>query len=850
VVPEGVKAIENNTFEGCKNLVSIVLPEGLTAIRSGAFDGCSDLASIVLPEGLIAIGSGAFEGCDSLFSIVIPEEVKVIENYTFSKCFGLTTITFPKNLTEIGESAFYDCSSLDTITLPKSLTKIGGYAFGNCSALSSVEIPEGVKVIEESAFANCNNLVSIVFPESIESIGYCAFSECFNLVSIELPERVRSIEGSAFLGCSNLLSIVIPESVINIGKFAFNRCNNLTIYGKAGSYAYTYAKEYDIPFLDNSGGEGFVIEDGILVDYIGVATEVEVPEGVTSIGDKVFSGRQNLTSIKIPDSVVDIGASVFHGCINLTSITIGNSVTTIGEYAFLGCSSLTSIKIPDSVTSIGSAAFGDCSSLTNIIIPASVISIEGNIIAGSTNVGSIKVATENPKYDSRDNCNAIIETESNKILSGCKDTIIPDSITGIAYGAFMGCSSLTNITIPNSVKSIEGRAFWECSNLSGITMPNSITKLSSMTFFGCKSLADVIIPDSVISIEDGVFWSCRSLTSIKIPDSVTNIGYCAFVSCSSLLSITIPDSVTSIHETAFDECSENLVIYGRSASVAEAYAKEHGINFKQMSDVQLEKKDISACQIKLTPETYTYDGKSKTPSITVKEGRHTLAPGTDYTVAYQSNKNAGMAKAVVTGVGSYTGRITKTFSIQKAQQSISCAKVFEKAYGSKPFTLKAKRKSGDGKLSYTTADKKIISVTKGGKVAIKGTGIATVTVKAAATGNYTAKSIKITIKAVPAKQAIKSMKLLKGRKIAVSWKKDTRAAGYKIQWSSDKKFKRGVQSATIKKNKTSSKTVSKLAKGKRYYIRVRSYKPVKVNGKTQILNSAWSNAKRSGKVKG
>ena len=121
--------------------------------------------------------------------------------------------------------------------------------------------------------------------------------------------------------------------------------------------------------------------------------------------------------------------------------------------------------------------------------------------------------------------------------------------------------------------------------------------------------------------------------------------------------------------------------------------------------------------------------------------------------------------------------------------------------------------------------------------------------KAARTANYNAASVTVTIKASPAKQTLKSLKAVKGRKLTVTWKKDTRATGYQIQYSTDKNFKKGVKTATVSKYKTVSKTITKLTKGKRYYVRVRSYKSAKVSGKTQKLYGAWSGAKRSGSIK-
>lgn len=255
-----------------------------------------------------------------------------------------------------------------------------------------------------------------------------------------------------------------------------------------------------------------------------------------------------------------------------------------------------------------------------------------------------------------------------------------------------------------------------------------------------------------------------------------------------------------------------------------------------------QQKALSDCQITLDKSTYTYNGKAQTPSVTVTDGETKLTSGTDYTVTYESNINAGTAQAIITGNGNYTGSVTQTFTIKKAGQKISYTKSYKKAYGSKAFTVKAKRTTGKGKLSYASSDKKVVTVNGKGKVTIKGTGAAVITVKAAETANYSAKSVKITVKVSPKKQTLYSVKTVKKPTMTVTWKKDSRATGYQIQYSTAKNFKK-VKTVTVQSNRTTKKTVKNLTRGKRYYVRVRSYKTAKVNGKSTRLYGAWSSAK-------
>ena len=264
--------------------------------------------------------------------------------------------------------------------------------------------------------------------------------------------------------------------------------------------------------------------------------------------------RAKILVVVIEDGVTSINSGAFYECTSLTSVTIGSNVTSINSGAFYECTSLTSVTIPNSVTSIGEFAFYECSSLTSVTIPNSVTSIGNSALAYCSSLTSIFVENGNTVYDSRDNCNAIIETATNILITGCKNTAIPNSVTSIGDYAFSGCSSLTSVTIPNSVTSIGKSAFSRCSRLTLVTIPNSVTEIGRNVFQGCSRLTSITIGNSVTSIGDYAFNGCSRLTSVTIPNSVTSIGSNAFYECSRLTSVTIGNSVTSIGYYAFCEC--------------------------------------------------------------------------------------------------------------------------------------------------------------------------------------------------------------------------------------------------------------------------------------------------------
>ena len=244
--------------------------------------------------------------------------------------------------------------------------------------------------------------------------------------------------------------------------------------------------------------------------------------------------------------VTGISDGAFERCSDLQSVTIPSSVTSIGNGAFEGCSSLTSITIPSSVTFIGNNAFYYCTSLRSITIPSSVTSIGGGIISGCSSLTSIVVEEGNAQYDSRDNCNAIIDKANNMLIAGCQNTVIPSSVTSIGGGAFEGCSSLTSITIPSSVTSIGWGITSGCSSLTSIVVEKRnthydsrdncnaiIDKTFNMLVAGCKT---TVIPSGVTFIGESAFQGIP-LTSIVIPGSVTELWDLAFAECSALTDV-------------------------------------------------------------------------------------------------------------------------------------------------------------------------------------------------------------------------------------------------------------------------------------------------------------------------
>ena len=410
-----------------------------------------------------------------------------------------------------GEYTFY-------VTLRPEFPSAGPVFYSIQDQITSISLPYGIETLPPSFFQGISMPnVDIVLPSSVKYLK---------------PNKGQ------FGGC-RLHKLVIPKNcIVNAATLSGCAPEILEFHG-------TYIDAETVPF---GMGSGYLqIDSTYLKKLIIDCRNTQIAS---------CQGMPVCEEIEVSGNVETILSECFNGCSQVKKVTLsGNKLKEIQNAVFRDCSSLTSITIPDNVTSIGDSAFRDCSGLTSIEIPNGVTSIGQYAFRSCSGLTSINVNDGNTVYDSRNNCNAIIETETNTLIQGCNTTIIPDSVTSIGNTAFERCTSLTSVTIGNGVTSIGSGVFQYCSGLTSVTIPDSVTSIGTHVFNGCTSLTSCTIGSGVTSISQATFRNCSGLTSVDLPNRVTSIGDYAFSGCTSLEEVTIPNGVTSIYSSTFAGCS-------------------------------------------------------------------------------------------------------------------------------------------------------------------------------------------------------------------------------------------------------------------------------------------------------
>ena len=542
VIPSGIKSIGYYSFYECNRLTTIDLPVGLQSIDEEAFYNCSELTTINLPASITQLGRGVFKNCNKLTSIVLPEGLQTIGDEAFMGCTELTTINFPESITNVGCGVFKSCKKITTPIYNSTL-----FVYMPTSYAGSYTIPGSPKQVACQAFIDCANITSIIVPSSVTNLGTSAFYGCRSLVDVSLSERLKSINDQTFYDCQSLISIDIPDSVTSIGGSAFYYCKSL--------------QSITLPAnLTGFGGDMFGGCTSLREIIWNVRTYNEINVSY-SWNDPLYSIRGQVTDFTFGNTVQVIPANLCYNMKELTSLSFGCDITKIGENAFEGCSNIKSIHwnvrtcadpqiytqapfypLRDSITEF---TFGDSvrhipnylchsmSRLRQLHIPEYVSSIGAFSFRYISTLDSISVDENNSYYDSRNHCNALVETSSDVLLLGCYKTHIPGDIKGIGDCAFRNVR-----------------------NLQSVELQENVTFVGKEAFNGCGDLKELRLSDAIERIDDYAFQSCDSLTSIDLPEHLTTVGFRAFARCTGLQAVNCTAATPpTIDETSFSNTS-------------------------------------------------------------------------------------------------------------------------------------------------------------------------------------------------------------------------------------------------------------------------------------------------------
>ena len=505
-----VVKIGDNAFSGCTQLEEFYATT--TSVGNKAFRGCENLRSVNLSKyGLnpIYFGREAFYGCHNLENMNC--KLGGVASYAFSGCIKLSSIEFDDE--EIGEGQYFyiydsfDGCNFESIHIPAHCI-VNQEAFSGCKISGSITVDENNPYMDSRN--NCNAI--IMRQENEWSTEHDILIKGNALTVI--PDGVTIIGRRAFSG-EGLPNTTIPSSVTEIKEYAFANCSGNS------------DKKFLIPSSVSKLGTGVFSGNKAL-------KSIEIEASLNYIPTWTFSGCTNLETVVLPNSITSLGQECFEDCESLKSVNTPANLKYIRDQAFQGCSSLTSFIIPESLIAIGRNAFWFCKSLKSIHIPANLRYLSVGIWGGEdesedveideygdlqipflncSSLESITVEDGHPFLDSRNNCNAIIHTETNVLLLGCSNTIIPEEVSKIGSSAFSGSNGITSINgdengtfvIPSTIKEIGAGAFEECMNLKTAQLPEGLEKIG-----------------------DSAFSYSFNLESVTIPSTVTSIGSCAF----------------------------------------------------------------------------------------------------------------------------------------------------------------------------------------------------------------------------------------------------------------------------------------------------------------------------------
>ena len=891
----------DSDFPSSDSIVSLVIKDGITEIGYEMFFGCENLENIVIPDSVVSISRDAFKGTkyynvDSNWQdgqlyinhalvcvkedsakgeFKIKDGTTVIADAAFEGCCNLSSITIPDSVTHIGADVFYNCDNLNKIDMSSNIESVGIGAFEytayydnqsnwnngalyvgaaliavNADLTGKYQVKDSTRVVADEVFRACR-LTEVSLPNGLVNIGGgYAFAYCNNLESITIPDTVTEMGSGVFEACRNLKKAVLSNALTVVPSYAFENCENL-----------------ESIYMPDS-----VTEIGEYAFYQCAALEkIAFSESLTTIGEMAFGECSKISSIRLPNSVKVIENQAFYECTGLKSLTLSTNLVSIGDCAFQD-NCLSTVYIPGDHVRVGDCAFLPNDDNALFVFCNSTTQIDTDVyhvyyVDKATAVKNFKdlyssdydwdhatlysfVANESGTYYSGgDYWNSdymyIFDEDYNLVNSNKIDSIAEDE--GDPTGGF-------------SFNLEKGRTYYfpyggGSSNQFEVIKDYQYIDPGKQYIQGDfnYNCLKVVYPDDSFRMEE-----YYDRNNIDVSQPVT-LQYCG-----KIITFSLNDPVTfNSIEVLNSQYIDSGFIAGLKAwdgKVIEKYPVVYRLHLSNGKTYDIENYSMWCGSASKEPDGYwsyyecsTADGRKFGIEFTYNDSKPNelkvlvnsrYSDTSPWVVVKTKNKhthtwNSGTvtkkASLTTNGVKTYTCKsckATKTEAIPKAS-NIKLSKTAY-TYNGKVQKPSVTVKNSKGKALKNGTDYKI-SYPKGMK------NVGKYTVKVTLKGNYSG-SKSMTYNINPKGTSVSKVTAAK-KGFKVTWKKQTtQTTGYQVQYSTSSKFK-SAKTVTISKNKTTSKSVGKLSAKKKYYVRVRTYKTVKIGGKSVKLYSGWSKAK-------
>ena len=828
IINNSCTSIGNSAFYDCEKLTSITIPDSVTSIGQNAFNGCSSLTSITIPDSVTSLGHSVLSGCNSLTDVRISKNITSISNDMFFGCISLTSIDIPDNITRIGDYSFNMCSSLKSIMIPKNVTSIGICAFRDSFNLKKILVEEGNQNYSsiDGVLFNSDQTVLVCYPCGGESV-------------YSIPETVTSIDDYAFVGCSNLTGITIPDSVTSIGQDSFKDCRKLVIYGYSGSKAQEYAGENNIPFKILINRASVTIPDQSYT-YTGNPLKPEVtvilnetqltkdtdyevtygnnidvgvePATVTVTGTGDYAGKKELTFTIVqalqPITASDLtlpypesGKIMVSG--NQGQLSYTSSDLSVAEVDDSG--NVTAKKKGTATITITAAETKNYKKTEKEItvtvvkgtqaITASDLSLtyqETGLINVSGNVGDLTYESANEKV-------ATVDTDGKVTATGAGDTVI--LITALETDNYNKATKEITVNVAKAAQPITASDLFltypetGLINVSGnagdLTYESANEKVATVDTDGKVTAAGAGATKILITaVETGNYKKTTKEIRVNVAKAAQSIA-------ATDLSLTYPNSgkITvsgNAGDLTYESADEKVATVDTEGKVTAKGAGDTKItitaketdNYKKatkeiMVSVARAAQTITASDLSLTyPNSGKITVSGNEGSLTYKSSNTAVA--TVDSAGKVTAKGGGTARITITAAAtSNYNAATKTITVKvaKAAQSITAKAGASSVFVGKTTTVSVT--GAKGTTSFKSSDTTIATVSSEGKVTGRKGGTVRITATSAATAQYKAASMTVTIKVIPIVTAsLTAANQAAG--IKLTWKKAVGATGYKI----------------------------------------------------------------------